>query len=148
MKMMDEETRSRRGNESRRGDVRERFGQSAEETLTETSEEGVAAGARKAESRARRRWRTAVWATQCSGPHCVNGCAEVYGHRKRGGETVSLDYTYARCEQEKEEEKGMPIIAVTGNKAKMVTAKVLPSKGAQEYAVEVVRKLCGATRIQ
>ncbi len=34
----------------------------------------------------------------------------------------------------------MPTVVVNDNKTKMVMAKVLPSNGVQEYAVEVVRK--------
>ncbi len=37
-------------------------------------------------------------------------------------------------------EKGMPIIVLKDDKTKLVMAKVVPSKGVQEYAVEVVRK--------
>ena len=89
-----------------------------EETLRETSEEGVAARARKVEAVPSKKevedhnsdhalfrsWR----------PHCVKGRAEACGHRRGGGQTgdaptVSLDYTHTRSEQEKEEEKGMPI---------------------------------------
>ncbi len=70
-------------------------------------------------------------------PHCAKGRAEACGHRKRGCETgdvpsVSLDYTYMHSEQEKEEEKGMPIVVVKGNRTKIVMAKVVPSKGVQE----------------
>ncbi len=36
-----------------------------------------------------------------------------------------------RSEQEKEEEKGMPIIVVTDDKTKLVMAQVVPSTGAQ-----------------
>ena len=113
------------------------FGQSVEKTLRKTIEEGVAARARKVEAVPSRKevedrnldhavfrsWR----------PHCVRGRAEAYGHRKRGGETgdvptVSLDYTQVHSEQ-KEEEKGMPIVVVKDNKTKMIMAKVVPSKG-------------------
>jgi hypothetical protein len=51
-------------------------------------------------------------------------------------------------EQEKEEEKGMPIIVVKDSKTKMVMAKVMPSKGVQEYAVKLVKEVRGATSIQ
>ncbi len=85
----------------------------------------------------------------------MKGLAEACGHRKRGGETgdastVSLDYTNTHCEQEKEEEKGMPIIVVKDNKTKIVMAKAVPSKGVQEYAVEVAWKfveLLGYNRV-
>ncbi len=63
----------------------------------------------------------------------MKGRAEVYGHKKRGeggdAPTASLDYTYARSEQEKEEEQGKPIIVVKDGKTKLVMAKVVPSKG-------------------
>ncbi len=78
-------------------------------------------------------------------PRCVKGRAEAYGHKKRKAEggavpTVSLDYMCMHREQEKEEEKGMPIIAVKDDETKLVMAKVVPGKGVQEYVVEVVRK--------
>ncbi len=44
------------------------------------------------------------------------------------------------CEQEKEKEKGMPIIVVKDNKTKTLMVKAAPSKDVQECAVEVVRK--------
>ncbi len=53
---------------------------------------------------------------------------------------ISPDYMYMHSEEEKEEEKGMPIVVVKDNKTKMVMATVVPSKGVQEHAVEVVRK--------
>ncbi len=86
------------------------FGESAEETLREASEEGVVARARKVEAvpskkevegrdldhAVFRSWR----------PHCVKGLAEACGHRKKGGETgdaptVSLDYMHTCSEQER-----------------------------------------------
>ncbi len=53
---------------------------------------------------------------------------------------VSLEYMYTRSEQEKEEEKGMPIVVVKDHKSKVLMAKVVPNKGVNEYAVEVVRR--------
>ncbi len=41
-------------------------------------------------------------------------------------------------EQDEEEEKGMPIIALKDNET-MMMAKVVPNKGVHEYEVEVVR---------
>jgi hypothetical protein len=78
-------------------------------------------------------------------PHCVKGRAEACGHRRRGGETgdaptVSLDYMRTHSEPEKVEEKGTPIVVVKDDKTKMVMAKVAPSKGVREYAVELVRR--------
>jgi hypothetical protein len=72
-------------------------------------------------------------------PRCVKG------RRKRGGETgdaptVSLDYMFTHSEQEKEEEKGAPIVVVKDDKTKLAMAKVVPSKGVQEYTIEVVIK--------
>ena len=119
------------------------FGQSVEETLKETSEEGVAARARKVEAVPSKKevedhnLDHAVFRSWC--PHCVKVRAEASGHKKRGGETgdvptVSLDHMYARSEQEKEEEKGMPIIVVKDNKTKSMMGKVVPNKGAHEHA--------------
>jgi hypothetical protein len=53
---------------------------------------------------------------------------------------VSLHYMYSHSEQEKEKEKGMPIIVVKDDKTKLVMEKIVPNRGVQEYAVEVVRK--------
>ncbi len=74
----------------------------------------------------------------------MKGRAEACGHKKRGGDggdvpIVSLDYAYVRREQE-EEEKGAPIIVVKDNKTNLMMAKVAPSEGARENAVEVVRR--------
>ena len=54
--------------------------------------------------------------------------------------TIGVDYVYARSEQEKEEEKGMPIIVAKDNKTKMIMAMVVPSKGLDSYAVETAKK--------
>ncbi len=53
--------------------------------------------------------------------------------------TVSLDDVHMHSEQEKMEEKGMPIVAVK-DKTKLMIAKVVPSECVQEFAAEVVRK--------
>ena len=79
-------------------------------------------------------------------PHCVKGRAESYGHvRKVQGErdvpTIELDYMYMHSEQEKEEEKGMPIVAAKDSKTKMIMARVVPCKGVDSYAVETVKKM-------
>ncbi len=66
------------------------FGQSAEQTLRETGEEGVAARARKVEAAPSRKEMEehnlahAVFRSWL--PHCVNCRAEAYGHKKRRGE--------------------------------------------------------------
>ena len=78
-------------------------------------------------------------------PHCVKGRAESYGHVKKvqnEGDvpTIGIDYMYMHSEQEKEEEKGMPIIVAKDNKTKMIMARVVPSKGLDSYAVETVKK--------
>ena len=48
-------------------------------------------------------------------PHCVKSRAESYGHVKKvqnegDAPTIGIDYMYMHSEQEKEEEKGMPIV--------------------------------------
>ncbi len=90
-------------------------------------------------------------------PYCVNGRAESWGHVQRApgeGETpvIGVDYTYMRSEQEKEEEeeeekeeeeeeeKGMPMVVTKDNKTKMIMAKVVPSTGFVDYAVEFAKK--------
>ncbi len=105
----------------------------------------------------RRRWRFSIWITRCSevGAYVARRVARRRAGTGRGEErqetgrqsdwitrtTVSLDYAYMRSEQGKEEEKGMPIIVVKESKTKRVIAQVVPSKGVQECAVEVARKL-------
>ncbi len=77
------------------------FGQCVEETLKETSEEGVTARARKVEAVPNRKevkernLDHAEFGSWC--PHCVKGRAEGYGHEERTGEggqapMVSLEY--------------------------------------------------------
>ena len=85
----------------------------------------------------------AVFRSWC--PHCVKGRAESYGHRRREGElggvpVGGVDYMYMHSEQEKEEEKGMPIIVLKDNKTRTVMAKVVSGKGVNNFAVEVVKK--------
>ncbi len=66
----------------------------------------------------------------------MKGRAEAYGHVRKvtgesGAPTVGVDYVHMHSEQEKEEEVGMPVAAVKDSKKKMVTAKVVPSKGVE-----------------
>ncbi len=51
-----------------------------------------------------------------------------------------MDYTHVHSEREREQETGMPIIMAKDDKTKLATAKIAPSKGVQEYAVQAVRK--------
>ncbi len=62
---------------------------------------------------------------------------------------MSLDYACVHSEQEKDEDKRMPIIVMKDNKTMMMMmmmmmmmtiamAKVVPNKGVHEHAVEVV----------
>ena len=71
--------------------------------------------------------------------HCVKGRAEAYAHRKdaeeKGVPVISLDYMYMRGEQERNEEKGMPILVIKDGRTKFITAKVVPQKGVNDYAV-------------
>ena len=59
-------------------------------------------------------------------PPCVEGRAESYGHVERVHEgvvpTIGIDYMYTHSEQEKEVEKGMPIVVAKDNKTKMIMA--------------------------
>ncbi len=48
--------------------------------------------------------------------------------------------TRAHSEQEREEEKGMPIVVLKDDSTKMITAKVMPSKRVDAYAVDSLRK--------
>ncbi len=46
-----------------------------------------------------------------------------------------------RSEQDKEEEMGMPTVLAKDSKTKMPMAKVGPSKGVNNYSVEVVKRM-------
>ena len=130
------------------------FGESAEEVVEremrgDVGEEAVRARARKTgavpseKEVEEHNLDHAVFRMWC--PHCVKGRAESYERVKKvqnEGEapTIGVDYTHTRSEQEKEEEKGMPIIVAKDNKTKMIMARVVPSKGLDSYAVETVKK--------
>ena len=126
------------------------FGKSIKETLREASEEGVAARARKTGAVPSQREGEehnldhGVFRSWC--PHCVKGRAESYGHvRKVQNEgdvpTIGIDYMYMHSEQEKEEEKGMPLVVAKDNMTKMTMARVVPSKELDSYAVETVKRM-------
>ena len=85
----------------------------------------------------------AVFRSWC--PHFVKGRAESYGHvrkvlRESDAPVIAIDYMYMHSEQEKEEEKGMPIIVMKDDRTKMTLAKVAPNKGVVSYAVEIVKR--------
>ena len=76
----------------------------------------------------------------------MKGRAESYGHAKKvqnEGDvpTIGIDYMYMHSEQEKEEERGMPIVVAKDNRTKMIMARVVPSKELDGYAVEIVKKM-------
>ncbi len=54
--------------------------------------------------------------------------------------TIGLDHMYVHSEQEKEA-KAMPIIVAKDNKTKMITTRVVPSKGVDSFAVEPAKKM-------
>ena len=119
------------------------FGESAEEVVEremrgDVGEEAVRARARKTgavpseKEVEEHNLDHAAFRSWC--PRCVKGRAESCGHVKKvqnEGEvpTIGVDYTHMRSEQEKEEEKGMPIIVAKDNKTKMIMARVAPGKG-------------------
>ncbi len=75
----------------------------------------------------------------------MKGRAKSYGHVRKGkndgtAPTIGVDYVYTHSEQEKEEEKCMPIIVIKDGKTEMIMAKVVPSKKVEKWAVEVVKK--------
>ncbi len=59
----------------------------------------------------------------------VPWACEEGAERGREAPTIRGDYVRLRSEQEKEEEKGMPIIVAEDTKSKMIAAKVVPSDG-------------------
>ena len=62
-------------------------------------------------------------------------------HNEGDVPTIGIDYMYMHSEQEKEEEKGMPIVVAKDNRTKMIMARVVPSKGLDGYAVEIVKRM-------
>ena len=76
----------------------------------------------------------------------MKGRAESYGHvtmvQNEGDvPTIGIDYRCMHSVQEKEEKKRMPIIVAKDNRTKMIMARVVPSKGLDGYAVEIVKKM-------
>ena len=79
-------------------------------------------------------------------PNCVKGMAESYGHVKKvqnegDAPKIGIDYMYMHSEQDKEEEKGMPIVVAKDNRTKMIMARVVPGEGLDSYAVETLKKI-------
>ena len=74
-------------------------------------------------------------------PHCVKGKAQDYGHvkRKEGEDRqvplVGVDYMFMHEKQSKEEEKGMPILAVRDSELNITWTHVAPSEGRHKYAI-------------
>ncbi len=118
--------------------LRRVFGESSTEVVErEIAGEAVRAKARKTETVPSQREAEehnldhGVFRSWC--PRCVKGRAGSYGHEKKAqsegdSPTVGLDYMYMHSEQEREEEKGMPIIVAKDNKPKMIMARLAPSK--------------------
>ncbi len=50
-----------------------------------------------------------------------------------------MDYVFTDSEQEREEEKGMPIIVMMDDRTKIIMAELVPNKEFVDYAVEVVK---------
>ncbi len=76
-------------------------------------------------------------------PHCVKGRAEVYGHKKRkgeGGEVSMVTPCACVASRKGRKRREVPLVVVKDDKSKMAMAKVVPSEGVQEYAVQVVKK--------
>ncbi len=48
---------------------------------------------------------------------------------------------YMHSEQEKEEEKGMPIVVAKDSETKMIIERVVPSKGVDRYAVGTLKEM-------
>ena len=79
-------------------------------------------------------------------PHCVKAQAQSYGHMKRKDKedrqvpVVGIDYMFMHEKQSKEEERGMPILAMRDSDLKITWAHVVPSKGRHKYAIGRLRK--------
>jgi hypothetical protein len=119
------------------------------ETPRNTGEDANAAKARKTEAVPsakeveERKLDHSVFRSWC--PHCVKGGAEAHGHKsgksdKREAPMIGMDDVCMHSEQEKEEEKGMPIVVLKDEITKITTAKVVPSKRIDACAVDSMRK--------
>jgi hypothetical protein len=63
-------------------------------------------------------------------PHCVEGRAESYGHKKNTAHIKQVAATrvdYMHSDQEKEDEKGVPILVIQDSHTKIIFAKVMPN---------------------
>ena len=86
----------------------------------------------------------AVFRNWC--PHCVKGRAVAFPHTKVIGKekedisTISIDYMFMTEKQDKEEEKGNPIIVMKDRSTKMTWAHVLSKKGKDPYAIKRISK--------
>ena len=72
----------------------------------------------------------------------MKGMAVAFGHRVSDDEKqipmVSTDYKYMSDKQEKEEEKGMPVLVAGDSASKMRLSCVVPHKGRDPYAIKVL----------
>ncbi len=134
------------------------FGENSEEEVDrkrqrDVGEEAVGARSRKAEIASSDKQVEecnldhTVFRSWC--PHCVEGRVESWWHVGKpkdegAAPTVGVDYVWTLSEQEKDEEKGTPIIVIKDSKTKMTMAKVAPSKGVESYAAEVVKNAIGS----
>ncbi len=136
---MDEQFRRGPGERAEEAVARERRGDVGEEAARARAiKTGAVPSDKEVEERnlghaAFRSWR----------PHRVKRRAESYGRVKKAqdeGEVpkVVVDYTRTRSEQEKEEEKGTPIVVAKDNKTKTIMARIAPSNEAESYGVETV----------
>ena len=48
---------------------------------------------------------------------------------------IGIDCMYMHSDQDKEEEKGMPLVVIKDARSKMVFARVVPQMGVEPYAV-------------
>ncbi len=70
---------------------------------------------------------------------CVKGRSETRGRTwkkecQREAPAIGVDYTHMLSEREKEEEKGMPTLALKGSRTRMIKSKTLQNKGVTDYA--------------
>ncbi len=78
-------------------------------------------------------------------PPCVKGRAEAHGHTTEKDQekripVIGIDCMHMHSEQEKGEEKGMPIIVTKDSRTKAIVSKVATSKGVVDYAIGVVKR--------
>ncbi len=90
------------------------------------------------------RSRSTMWITQRSGPGARIASKDPRGEpRDKEVPTISIDYMYVHpgAERGEEREKGMPLLVIRDDRAKMIFARGVPQKGQEGYAVGALKSI-------